>query len=92
LEAVQDVRLAVAFGTPDRPAEAPPADLAGSCAAGPQESGVFEALRGFRAAAGASEPVPLTLLRLVPGATVTPAAAAKDPATLAALGVLAGGD
>jgi hypothetical protein len=91
-EAVQDVRLAVAFGTPDRPAEAPPADVAGSCAAGPQESRVLEALRGFRAAAGASEPELLTLSRLAPGATVTPATAAQEPATLAALGVLAGGD
>ena len=91
-EAVQDVRLAVTFGTPDRPAEAPPADVAGSCAAGPRESGVLEALRGFRAAAGVSEPELLTLSRLAPGATVTPAAAAQDPATLAALGVLAGGD
>jgi hypothetical protein len=91
-EAVQDVRLAVTFGTPDRPAEAPPADVAGSCAAGPRESGVLEALRGFRAAAGASEPELLTLSRLAPGATVTPAAAAQDPATLAALGALAGGD
>jgi hypothetical protein len=91
-EAVQDVRLAVTFGTPDRPAEAPPADVAGSCAAGPLKSGVLEALRGFRAAAGASEPELLTLSRLAPGATVTPAAAAQDPATLAALGALAGGD
>jgi hypothetical protein len=91
-EAVQDVRLAVTFGTPDRPAEAPPADVAGSCAAGPRGSGVLEALRGFRAVAGASEPELLTLSRLAPGATVTPAAAAQDPATLAALGVLAGGD
>jgi hypothetical protein len=91
-EAVQDVRLAVTFGTQDRPAEAPPADVAGSCAAGPRESGVLEALRGFRAAAGASEPELLTLSRLAPGATVTPAAAAQDPTTLAALGALAGGD
>jgi hypothetical protein len=91
-EAVQDVRHAVAFGTPDRPAEAPPADVAGSCAAGPQGSGVLKALCAFRAAAGASEPEVLTLSRLAPGATVTPAAAAQDPATLVALGVLAGGD
>ena len=91
-EAVQDVRLAVTFGTPDRPAEAPPADIAGSCAAGPQDSGVLEALREFRAAAGASEPEPLSLSRLAPGATVTPDAAAQDPATLAGLGALAGGD
>ena len=90
-EAVQDVRLAVTFGTPDRPAEAPPADVTGRCSAGPQESGVLEALRAFRAAAGASEPEVLALSRLAPGATVTPAAAAQDPATLAALGVLAGG-
>ena len=91
-EAVQDVRLAVTFGTADQPAEAPPADVAGSCAAGPQESRVLEALRGFRAATGASEPELLTLSRLAPGVTVTPAAAAQDPATLAALGALAGGD
>jgi hypothetical protein len=91
-EAVQDVRLAVIFGTPDRPAESPPADVAGRCAAGPPESPVLEALRGFRAAAGASEPEVLSLSRLAPGATVTPASAAQDPATLAALGVLAGGD
>jgi hypothetical protein len=91
-EAVQDVHLAVTFGTADQPAEAPPADVAGSCAAGPQESRVLEALRGFRAATGASEPELLTLSRLAPGATVTPAAAAQDPATLAALGALAGGD
>jgi hypothetical protein len=91
-EAVQDVRLAVTFGTPDRPAEAPPADVAGSCAAGPPGSGVLEALRAFRAAAGGSEPELLTLSRLAPGATVTPASAAQDPTTLAALGVLAGGD
>ncbi|MFI5120220.1 MAG: hypothetical protein ACHQM4_07400 [Thermoanaerobaculia bacterium] len=90
-EAVQDVRLAVTFGTPDRPAEAPPADVAGSCAAGPPDSGVLQALREFRAAAGGSEPEPLTLSRLAPGATVTPAAAVQDPATLAALGALAGG-
>jgi hypothetical protein len=91
-EAVQDIRLAVTFGTPDRPAEAPPADVVGSCAAGPPGSEVLEALRGFRAAAGGSEPELLTLSRLAPGATVTPAAAAQDPTTLAALGVLAGGD
>lgn len=91
-EAVQDIRLAVTFGIPDRPAEAGPADVAGRCAAGPQESPVVEELRGFRAAAGASQPEPLTLSRLAPGATVTPAEAAQDPATLAALGVLAGGD
>ncbi|MGZ5431227.1 MAG: hypothetical protein ACXWEX_07470, partial [Thermoanaerobaculia bacterium] len=91
-EAVQDVHLAVTFGTADQPAEAPHADVAGSCAAGPQESRVLEALRGFRAATGASEPELLTLSRLAPGATVTPAAAAQDPATLAALGALAGGD
>ncbi len=91
-EAVQDVRLAVTFGTQDRPAEAPPADIAGRCVAGPQGSGVFEALRTFRAEAGASEPELLTLSRLAPGATVTPAAAAQDPAALAALGALAGGD
>ena len=78
-EALQDIRLAVTFGTPDRPAEAPPADVAGRCAAGPPESPVLEALRGFRAAAGASEPELLTLSRLVPGATVTPAAAARIP-------------
>ena len=90
-EAVQDVRLAVTFGTPDRPAEAPPADVAGRCAAGPQGSRVLEALRGFRTTAGAPEPEVLSLSRLAPGATVTPAAAEQDPATLAALGVLAGG-
>ncbi|HSB63994.1 MAG TPA: hypothetical protein VLJ18_07505 [Thermoanaerobaculia bacterium] len=91
-EAVQDVRHAVAFGMPDRPPEAPPADVAGKCAAGPPESRVLEDLRAFRAAAGASEPDLLTLSRLAPGATVTPSAAAQDPATLAALGALAGGD
>jgi len=91
-EAVQDVRLAVVFGMPERPADAPPADVAGSCAAGPPGSPVTEALRAFRAGAGAAEPDFLTLVRLLPGATVTPAAAAQDPATLAALGVLAGGD
>jgi hypothetical protein len=91
-EAVQDVRLAVTFGTPDRPAEAPPADVGGNCAAGPQESRVLEALRDFRTASGASEPQLLTLSRLAPGATVTPAEAAQDPAALAALGALAGGD
>ena len=62
-EAVQDVRHAVTFGTQERPAEAPPADIAGRCVAGPQESGVFEALRTFRAEAGASEPEVLTLSR-----------------------------
>ncbi len=91
-EALQDVRLAVVFGLPDRPADAPPADVAGSCAAGPPESPVTEAVRAFRAGAGAVEPEFLTLVRLLPGATVTPAAAAQDPATLAALGALAGGD
>lgn len=91
-EAVQDVRHAVTFGMPDWPSETPPADVAGKCAAGPQESRVLEALRGFRAASGASEPDLLTLSRLAPGATVTPVAAAQDPATLAAVGVLAGGD
>lgn len=90
-EAVQDVRLAVAFGTPDRPADAPPADVAASCAAGPPDSGVLEALRAFRAAAGAPEPELLTLSRLAPGATVTPAASAQDSAVLTALGALAGG-
>ena len=90
-EAVQDVRLAVAFGTPDRPADAPPADVAASCAAGPPDSGVLEALRAFRAAAGAPEPELLTLSRLAPGATVTPAALAQDSAVLTALGALAGG-
>jgi hypothetical protein len=91
-EAVQDVRLAVSFGLPDRPADAPPADVAGSCAAGPSGSPVTEAVRAFRAGAGATEPDLLTLVRLVPGATVTPAAAAQEPSTLAALGALAGGD
>jgi hypothetical protein len=91
-EAVQDVRLAVSFGLPDRPADAPPADVAGSCAAGPSGSPVTEALRAFRAGAGAAEPDLLTLVRLVPGATVTPASAALEPSTLAALGALAGGD
>ena len=91
-EAVQDVRLAVTFGMSDRPADAPPADVVASCAAGPSGSPVAEAVRAFRAGAGAAEPTLLTLSRLVPGATITPAGAAQDPATLAALGVLAGGD
>lgn len=91
-EAVQDVRLAVVFGMPDPPADASPADVAGSCAAGPPGSPVTEAIRAFRADAGAAEPDLLTLVRLLPGATVTPGAAAQDPATLAALGALAGGD
>ena len=86
------MRHAVTFGMPARPAEAPPADVAGRCAAGPSHSSVLEALREFRASAGAAEPAPLTLSHLVPAVTVTPAAAAEDPATLAALGVLAGGD
>jgi hypothetical protein len=34
----------------------------------------------------------LSQARLVPGATVVPAAAAGEPSTLAALGTLAGGD
>ena len=91
-EAVQDIRLAVAFGMPDRPADAPPADVAGSCAVGPPGSPVAEAMREFRAGAGAAAPDFLTLVRLLPGATVTPAGAEQDPATLAALGALSGGD
>jgi hypothetical protein len=91
-EAVQDMRHAVTFGMPDRPSEAPPADVTARCAAGPQESRVLDALRGFRAAAGAPEPELLTLSRLAPTATLTPPAAAQDPAALAALGALAGGD
>lgn len=90
-EALQDVRLAVSFGLPNRPADAPPPDVGGSCAAGPPGSPVTEALRAFRSGAGAAEPDLLTLARLVPGATVTPASAAQEPFTLAALGALAGG-
>lgn len=91
-EALQDIRLAVSFGLPNLPADAAPADVAGRCAAGPWGSPVAEALRAFRAAAGAPEPDLLTLSRLVPGATVTPASAAEDPSILAAFGILAGGD
>ncbi len=91
-EAVQDVRLAVVFGMPDQPADAPHADVAGNCAAGPPGSPVAAAMRAFREGAGAAVPDVLTLVRLLPGTTVTPAEAAQDPATLAALGALAGGD
>jgi hypothetical protein len=90
-EAVQDIRLAVTFGI-EATADAPPADVAGSCAAGPAGSPVLEELRAFRVGAGASEPDVLTLERLVPAVTVSPQAAASDPSTLAALGALAGAD
>lgn len=92
LEAVQDIRLAVTFGLPVRSPEAPPVDVTAACAAGPVDSPVVGALRAFRAGAGAQEPDLLTQVRLVPGATVTPAAAAEEASTLAALGTLAGGD
>jgi len=92
LEAVQDIRLAVTFGLPARPLDAPPVDVTAACAAGPAGSSVVGALRAFRAGAGAHEPDLLTQVRLVPGATITPAAAAEEPSTLAALGTLAGGD
>lgn len=91
-EAVQDIRLAVAFGLPVRSPEALPVDVTAACAAGPAGSTVVEALRAFRAGAGAPEPDLLTQGRLVPGAALTPAAAAGEPSTLAALGTLAGGD
>jgi hypothetical protein len=92
LEAVQDIRLAVTFGLPARAPDAPPADVTAACAAGPPASPVVEALRAFRAGAGAREPDLLTQVRLAPGATLTPAAAVEEPSTLAALGALAGGD
>ena len=92
VEAVQDVRLAVTFGLPARPPETQPADVTAACAAGPADSPVVAALRAFRAGAGAAELELLTQDRLAPGATVTPAAAAGEPSTLAALGTLAGGD
>ena len=92
LEAVQDVRLAVTFGLPERAPEAPPVDVSAACAAGPPDSPIVEALRAFRAGAGGSAPDALTQARLVPGAALTPGAAAQDPSTLAALGALAGGD
>jgi len=91
-EAVQDIRLAVTFGLPVRSPEALPADVTAACAAGPLASPVVGALRAFRAGAGAGEPDLLSQVRLVPGATLTPAAAAEEPSTLAALGTLAGGD
>ncbi|MEO8587362.1 MAG: hypothetical protein ABI584_14450 [Acidobacteriota bacterium] len=92
LEAVQDIRLAVTFGLPARPLDAPPADVTAACAAGPEGSSVVEALRAFRSGAGAPEPDILSQGRLVPGATLTPAAAAGEPSVLVALGTLAGGD
>ncbi len=91
-EAVQDVRLAVAFGLPGRPAEAEPADVTAACAAGPSSSPVVAALRAFRSGAGGSEPELLTQSRLVPGATLIPPVSSEEPSTLAALGTLAGGD
>ncbi|MCM3876270.1 MAG: hypothetical protein NEA02_07600, partial [Thermoanaerobaculia bacterium] len=92
LEAVQDIRLAVTFGLPARAPDAPPVDVTAVCAAGPAASPVVGALRAFRAGAGAQEPELLTQVRLAPGATLMPAAAADEPSTLAALGTLAGGD
>jgi len=92
LEAVQDIRLAVIFGLPARPQEALPADVTAACVAGPHNSPVVEALRAFRVGAGAPEPEILSQDRLVPGAALTPAEAAGEPLTLAALGTLAGGD
>jgi hypothetical protein len=91
LEAVQDIRLAVTFGLPARSPDAPPVDVTAACGAGPEDSPVVAALRAFRSGAGAAEPEVLSQVRLVPAATVTPAAAAEDPSTLAALGTLAGG-
>lgn len=91
-EAVQDVRLAVTFGLPERPLDALPADVTAACAAGPPESPVVAALYAFRAGAGAPEPDLLARGRLVPGATVTPSLAGDDPSILAALGTLAGSD
>ena len=86
-EALHEIRLAASFlGT-----SAGGEELASPCAAGPEGSPVVEALRAYRAEKNFPAAGALTLGALVPGATVVPASAAGDPATLLGLGALAGG-
>ena len=85
-EALHEIRLAASFVGAGGDA----GELAAPCAAGPAGAPVVEALRTFRVERGLPAPAPLAMDALVPGATVVPAAAAADPATLMGLGALAG--
>lgn len=86
-EALHEIRLAASYLRAGEGGE----ELAAPCTAGPAGAAVVEALRAFREGRGLGSPAPLALPALVPGVSVAPAAFASDPATLMALGALAGG-
>jgi hypothetical protein len=84
--ALHEIRLAAAYLRADGGGD----ELAVPCAAGPAGAPVVEALAAFRRTKGLDAPVPVALGALVPGASVSPAGSAADPAILVGLGALAG--
>jgi hypothetical protein len=85
-EGLQEVRLAASFVSTEDPA------LGGACGAGPAGAGLVEAFRAFQTSEGGPAPAVLALPLLAPSARVAGATPGDEPALLAALGAMAGGE
>lgn len=84
-ETLHEIRLAASYV-----GAAGDAELTAPCAAGPAGAPVVDALEAFRRERAMPGVSALSLAALVPSASVVPAGAASDPATLMGLGALAG--